>query len=377
MRTSNSTFRSKSSYPEPGGDLDLSIQDYGWSERFAAAFDELRTDVHEPARVTRAASDLFRVRAEAYRGQATLGGKLRHEAETAADLPAVGDWVAIRRPAAGDARIDTVLPRRSVLSRNVAGKRTGEQVVAANVDLVVVVMGLDGDFNLRRLERYVTAVWESAARPLVLLNKSDLCEDTDRKLAAARSVAPGATALTASCKRCEGVDRVREQFRAGETGVLVGSSGAGKSTLINLLLGDAVQPTRQTREGDDRGRHTTTHREMFLLPGGGLLIDSPGIRELQLWGGEASLAQTFDDVAELAEDCRFRDCGHGSETGCAVLRAVEQGSLTAQRLESYRSLQKELRHLEIKQSQSAQRAEKQKWKGIQKEYRRFTKKRGR
>lgn len=353
----------------------MSLQDYGWNEFFAEAFDKLEASDLDPARVTRAAANIFRVRGEAYHGQATLAGKLRHDAVTSAELPAVGDWVAIRRSATGDARIDALLPRCSVLSRNVAGARTREQVVAANVDLVIVVMGLDGDFNLRRLERYLTAISESGARPVVLLNKTDLCDDLAARVGEAKSVALDVPVLPASCKHGDGIEAVRAEVGPGRTAVLVGSSGAGKSTLINLLLGKTVQPTRQTREDDDRGRHTTTHREMFRLPGGGLLIDSPGIRELQLWGGERSLSQAFDDVEALVRACRFRDCGHQSEAGCAVIAAVENGSLAAQRLESYRVLQKELRYLETKQSESAQRAQKQKWRETHREYRRFTKKR--
>ena len=353
----------------------MSLRDYGWNEFFAEAFDSLQTSDLDPARVTRAAANIFRVRGEAYHGQATLAGKLRHDAATSAKLPAVGDWVAIRCPASGDARIDALLPRSSVLSRNVAGKRTSEQVVAANVDLVIVVMGLDGDFNLRRLERYLTAIRESGARPVVLLNKTDLSDDTAARVGEVLSVAPGVPVLPASCKDGDGVEAIRAQVGAGQTAVLVGSSGAGKSTLINLLLGETVQPTRETREDDDRGRHTTTHRELFRLPDGGLLIDSPGIRELQLWGGENSLSQAFDDVEALARSCRFRDCTHASETGCAVLEAVQKGNLDALRLANYRALQKELRFVETKQCESSQRAQKQKWREIHREYRRFTKKR--
>ena len=353
----------------------MSLREYGWNEVLAEAFERLNTSDLDPARVTRAAANIFKVRGEAYHGQATVAGKLRHDAATSAELPAVGDWVAIRCSPDGDARIDGLLPRSSVLSRNVAGKRVSEQVVAANVDLVIVVMGLDGDFNLRRLERYLTAIWESGARPVVLLNKIDLCDDTDARLNEVESVALGAKIVLASCKHGPGVAELCAEIGVGQTAVLVGSSGAGKSTLINRLLGATVQPTRETREDDDRGRHTTTHREMFLLPGGGLLIDSPGIRELQLWGGSDSLSQAFDDVEAVAARCKFRDCTHASENGCAVLAAVEEGSLDAQRLESSRVLQKELRYLEIKQNATAQRAEKQKWRTVNREYKRFTKKR--
>ena len=357
--------------------MDPALQDYGWDGFFSDAFDALDATELQPARVTRSAANIFRVRGETYSGQAVLAGKLRHAAETTADLPTVGDWVGIRCPQDGDARIEALLPRRSALSRKVAGKRAHEQVVAANVDLVIVMMALDGDFNLRRLERYLTAIWESGAQPLVLLNKTDLCDESAERSGEVEQVAAGVPVLQASCKHGDGVDAVREHIGPGRTAVLVGSSGAGKSTLINRLLGEIVQRTRSVREDDDRGRHTTTHRELFLLPNGGLLIDSPGIRELQVWGGEQSLAQAFDDIEEMAADCRFRDCSHESEAGCAVLAAVEAGGLESRRLENYHTLQKELRYLEMKQSEAAQRAQKKKRRGLHREYKRFVKKRGR
>lgn len=357
--------------------METALLEYGWDSFFSEAFASLTAEGLDPARVTRAAANIFRVRGRTYSGQAVLGGKLRHDAATAADLPTVGDWVAIRCAADGDARIEALLPRRSALSRKVSGKRFQEQVVAANVDLVVVVMGLDQDFNLRRLERYLAAVSESGAQPLVLLNKTDLCDDPGARLAEVESIALGAAVLQSDCMHGDGIEAVRERIMAGRTAVLVGSSGAGKSTLINLLLGVSVQPTQAVREDDDRGRHTTTHRELFLLPGGGLLIDSPGIRELQVWGGERSLSEAFEDIEGIAADCRFRDCAHRSEDACAVLAAVEKGDLGRERLESYRTLQKELRHLEIKQSETAHTTQKLKWRKIHKEYRRFKKNRER
>ena len=357
--------------------MDGSLKDYGWDDYFSEAFDRLDADGLHPARITRSAANLFQVRGDAWSGQAVLAGKLRHDAATPADLPTIGDWVGIRPAESGDARIEVVLPRRSALSRKVSGKRSQEQVVAANVDLVVVVMGLDGDFNLRRLERYLTAIQESGAQPLVVLNKIDLCDDPEGRLAEVEPIALTAAVLPANCKQGDGVDAVRGHIAPGKTAVLVGSSGAGKSTLINHLLGASVQATREVREDDDKGRHTTSHRELFRLPGGGLMIDSPGIRELHVWGGARSLSQAFDDVEGLAAGCRFRDCSHNKEKGCAVLKAMKTGALEPLRLENYRQLQKELRHLETRKSQTAQSAEKKRWRTIQLEYRRFTKKRDR
>jgi ribosome biogenesis GTPase len=355
----------------------VSLRDYGWDDSFSEAFDKLDDPGLEPARVVLASGSSFRLIGSSGERRGTLAGRLLHDAESAAAIPAVGDWVAVR--AAGDdgARIERVLGRRAQLSRKVAGRRTREQVVAANVDVVFVVMGLDGDFSVRRLERLLALVWESGARPVVLLNKLDLCGDPAARRAEVEGAAMGAPVLMLSCLDNDGVGAVTTHLKPRETAVLVGSSGVGKSTLINRLLGEAVQKTREVREGDDRGRHTTSHRELFRLPGGALLIDNPGIREVQLWSGEDSLRRTFEDVAGLAAECRFRDCLHESETGCAVLSAVEAGALPAARLESYRALQKELRYLELRQSESAQRVEKRKWRAIHKEIRRSGKHRGR
>jgi ribosome biogenesis GTPase len=292
---------------------------------------------------------------------------LRHRATQASALPAVGDWVGL---STRSKRILHVLTRRSQLSRKVAGRRTEEQLVAANVDRVLVVMGLDADYNLRRLERYVTTVWDSGASPVVLLNKSDRAEEPELRRMEAMKAAPGVPILLSSCLERDGIEEVRDYLRPRETAVLVGSSGVGKSTLINRLLGISVQRTAEVRKCDGRGRHTTSHRELFVLPGGALLIDNPGIRELQLWSDEASLDITFEDVGSLAGGCRFHDCSHETEPGCAVLDAVESGSLSRERLESYRSLQRELRYLALRRDESAQRVEKQKWRAIHREMRR-------
>jgi ribosome biogenesis GTPase len=281
----------------------------------------------------------------------------------------IGDWVAFEPgPAGGRAIIHHVLPRKTKLSRKVAGARTEEQVVAANVDTVFLVMGLDGDFNLRRVERLLTLTWDGGALPVVVLNKADVTPEADERRREVETVAPGVPVLLVSAIEKVGLEKLHSFLKVGETIALVGSSGVGKSTIINRLLGREAMRTREVRSKDDRGRHTTTHRQLFRLPGGGLLIDNPGIRELQMWGSAEGLRGSFEDIDTLSVDCRFRDCSHSAEPGCAVREAVEKGSLPAERLANYHALERELHYLETKQDEGAQRAERKKWKSIQKNY---------
>lgn len=342
----------------------MSLEAYGWSAYFARAFDALEDPELEPGRVVRSARGSCHAVAATWEGAATISGRLRSEGPP----PAVGDWIAVDRAA----RVRHVLPRRSKLSRKVAGKTTEEQIVAANVDLVLVlvVMGLDSDFNVRRVERLLAMVWESGARPVVLLSKLDLCIEPAARRREVEDVAPGIDVVSLSSVDGRGLDDVRALLLPRQTSVLVGSSGAGKSTLINRLMAREIQPTREVRHRDGRGQHTTSHRELFALPGGALLIDNPGVREIQLWAGDESLDRAFEDVVALAEDCRFRDCNHESEPGCAVMAAAESGTLSRDRLESYRSLMEELGYLHRRQDESAQRAEKRKWRAIHREMRR-------
>lgn len=312
---------------------------------------------------------------------ADLSGKLRHELKgpgNAAGFPAVGDWVALRLPAGhGRAMIHAILPRRSKFSRKVAGLRTEEQVVAANVDTVFLVSGLDGDFNPRRIERYLAAAWDCGAEPVVVLNKLDCCDRPDECLLEAEAVAMGVPVHRVSALTGQGVDELWAYLAPGRTVALLGSSGVGKSTLINRLLGREAQRVGEVREGDDRGRHTTTHRELLVAPSGGLLIDTPGLREVQLWEGDQGIESVFGDVEELASTCRFADCKHQGEPGCAVEKAVASGSLTPERLESYRKLQRELAHIQIRQDELARIQEKKKWKSIHKAMRDLDKLKGR
>jgi ribosome biogenesis GTPase len=276
---------------------------------------------------------------------ARVSGRLRHQALTRSDYPAVGDWVAIE-PAAtsGDARILAVLPRRSKFSRRAAGDPTEEQIVAANIDSVFLVAGLDGDFNPRRIERYLLVALDSGAAPVIVLNKADLAEDAAVKTAEIERLAAGVPVHAVSCRRPESLDVLRQYLGAGQTGALLGSSGVGKSTIVNRLVGHDLLRTRDVRESDSRGRHTSTARQLVLLPGSGILIDTPGMRELQLWDSGEGAAGAFADVEALAAQCRFRDCRHRQEPGCAVRAATVAGTLAHVRLDSYLKLQDEHAH---------------------------------
>jgi len=352
----------------------MTLEDLGWSDLFAAHFAPWAEQGLVPARVV-AQKGLTQVSTGEAEHYAELAGKLRREVELpggGAGYPAIGDWVALRPPTGdGRALIHAVLPRKSKFSRKVAGNRTDEQVVAANIDTIFLVSGLDADFNPRRIERYLTAAWDSGARPVVVLNKVDKCEDPDGCLLEAQAVTMGVPVHRVSAKHALGVEELEPYLGRGQTVGLLGSSGVGKSTLINRLLGREAQRTGNVREGDDRGRHTTTHRELFVAPGGALLLDTPGLREIQLWEGDQGIESAFPDIEELAERCRFNDCRHQGEPGCAVEEAVAKGELAAERLESYRKLQKEQRQLQIKQDEIARIREKQRTKAIHRAQRVF------
>lgn len=305
---------------------------------------------------------------------------LRHETASTDQLPAVGDWVALRMSCGnGTALIQTVLPRRSKFSRKAPGRTTREQVVAANIDTVFLMVGMDNDFSPRRVERYLAAAWESGAAPVVLLNKLDLCLDPATRVAAIEEVALGVPVHAISALRGEGLEAVAAYCIPRRTVALLGSSGAGKSTLINALLGTDLLPTAAVRKCDGRGCHTTTRRELIVFPNGGIpnggpggmVIDTPGMRELQLWEGDEGVQVTFDEIETLARGCRFRDCQHRHEPGCAVRAAVEAGELAPDRLSSLRKLQKELAWFDRQHDQLAALEEKRRWKNIHKSAKRF------
>jgi ribosome biogenesis GTPase / thiamine phosphate phosphatase len=330
----------------------LNLQDLGWDDGFAAALQPHDNCI--AGRVSAQHRGEYDVLTEAGELRAHVAGRLRHEATSGADLPAVGDWVAHR-----DAVIHAVLPRRTAFARKVNQGNTEAQVLAANVDTVFVVTGLDDDFSPHRIERYLTLAWESGATPALVLTKADLCDDPLALLLQAEQVALGASTHVVSNVTGEGLDELAPYLEPAKTVALLGSSGVGKSSLANRLLGHEAQATKELAE-DGTGRHTTVARQLIRLPGGALLVDTPGLREVQLWDAEEGIDHAFSDVDDLAAGCRFNDCAHKQEPGCAVQEAIDEGRLPRERLQSYRALQRELRRLAMKQDARLRSEEKKK-----------------
>lgn len=342
----------------------------GWNQRFAAAFTIHASAGLVPGRVIQQFNHLYTVATEGGEMRAQLSGRLRYEAAPQ-QLPVTGDWVALRIPSnQGAAQVLAVLPRVTRFSRRAAGKGDREQIIAANLDYAFLVTGLDNDFSPRRIERYLTAAWDSGATPVVVLNKLDLCTDPASRVHAVEEVAFGTAIHAVSALRGDGLEELARYCLPGQTVALLGSSGVGKSTLINRMLGSQSQSTQPVRE-DGRGRHTTTRRELLFCARGGMAIDTPGMRELQLWDDDEGLQMTFDEIETLARDCRYRDCRHQGEPGCAVLEAVNAGTLSAERLSSLHKLQRELAWLDRWENPMADLAEKRRWKSIHKSAKRF------
>ena len=355
----------------------MHLAQLGWNSTFEKEFAAHAAIGLAPARVSRDHGSFYAVIGDGGEMQAHLAGRFRHAASSRAELPVVGDWVAIdARPAEQSATIHAVLPRRGRFSRKVAGASTEEQVVAANIDTVFLVMGLDHDYNLRRLERYLAAAYDSGATPVIVLNKADLCGDLPARRSEIDSISIGVTTHVISAIDPGSLTTLSPHLRPGQTIALLGSSGVGKSTLTNALLGDARQKTQAVRADDSHGRHTTTCRELMVLPCGALLIDTPGLRELAVWDQRDGVAHSFGDVEAFAARCRFRDCRHQGEPGCAVQAALADGQLDPGRFENYLKIQRELAHLHRQQDRLAAQKEKNRWKAIAKLQRQYSRHKG-
>jgi ribosome biogenesis GTPase len=352
------------------------LESLGWNSFFASHFAPYEKDGLIPARITIEQKTHFFAATGKEELRASLAGKLRFEARGEEDVPGVGDWVALRpTPGERTATIVRVLPRKSKFSRKMVGRERAEQTVAANIDLVFLVNALDATFNLRRLERYLVLAAGSGAQPAVVLNKSDLCDDLSRLVNEVRAVASQIPVYVMSAARGEGLEPLRNSLGVGVTGAFLGPSGVGKSTIINRLIGLEKLKTRKVREYDGKGRHTTSHREMVVLPSGGILIDTPGMRELQLWEGEEGIEEAFDDIESLAATCRFRNCRHDSEPECAVRKALQEGILDQGRCASYLKLQREIERQSRTYDTRAQALEKERVKKLTSRQQRDTRKR--
>lgn len=341
----------------------MSIEDYGWDEYFARQWKERCAEKMFPGRIIADYGQMLRVTAG--QGEYLVNRPLqKHDNDLQV---AVGDWAALECDAeTGRLSLCFVLPRKTKFSRAASGIAVKEQIVAANVDYVFLMQSLNRDFNMRRLERYLIASWESGAIPVVVLTKTDCCGDVGAKKALACNTAPGVEVHAISCVSGEGMEEVRKYFTRGKTIALLGSSGVGKSTLANALAGEDLFKTQAIREHDARGRHTTTHREIVLLSGGGMILDTPGMRSLSLWEADTGMEVMFGDIEELIKLCRFHDCSHNNEPGCAVREALYTGALDMQRWNSWLKLQKEMAHLEAKKEGRLRLKEKQSGKRIAK-----------
>ncbi len=338
---------------------------FGWDPEFEALFENHAREGLVPGRVLTATREIYRLATRHGELAGELSGRLRFATDSPSDLPVVGDWVSARTYFGdGLAVVDSVLPRRTALVRRAAGRRDEAQILAANVDLLLVAAPLDGDLRARRIERFLALARESGVPPAVVLTKADLAADPAASLAAAREIAGGAPVVAVSAPLGRGLDELSALLVPRGTAALLGPSGAGKSTLVNALLGEARQATREVRDAHQRGRHATTHRELFALPSGALLVDTPGLRELALWDGANGIAATYDEVSALAPACRFRDCRHEAEPGCAVREAADAGGLDSGRLAAWEKLRREEEALETRRTLGPARAERLRWKRI-------------
>lgn len=361
----------------------MKLEDLGWNDFFKTQFDnhELKDEL-QPGRISREHKGLYKIINAQGEYLAEISGKMRYALADYSDFPVVGDWVAAKiYPDENKAIIHGVLKRKNSFSRkavmssrksDLQGK-VKEQVLSANIDTVFLVNGLDSDFSLRRIERYMTTVYDSGMDPVIILNKTDLVENPDDYIDRAGSIAFGAPVVPVCGLSDSGIDDLKKYIQPGKTIVFLGSSGVGKSTIINLLAGEERQRVNVVRESDHKGKHTTTTREMIILPDGGILIDTPGMREFQPWKNEEDTAKAFDDIESIALGCRYKNCRHESEPGCAVQDAIKDGTLDPGRYNNYLRMKKEARYIEARMEGNARTVEKMRWKEISKIQKRLKK----
>lgn len=343
------------------------MTDLGWNSFFESHYEPYRHNNYSVMRIIRENKEKYIALNDEGEFIAEVTGKFRFENNLKGQYPSVGDWVVtIVLSKEKKATIHGILPRKSVFSRKVAGEITEEQPVAVNVDFVFIVTGLDENFNLRRIERYLSLAWESGAVPVILLNKADLCEISEQRKFEVESISFGVDVHVLSAHHLESLNVLMKYIKPGRTVAFLGSSGVGKSTIINSLLGEDRLQTQKVSQSESRGRHTTTYRELHILPQGGMVIDTPGMREIQVWGNEEGLEQSFADIEELSHRCRFKDCSHENEPGCGVRQAIDNGELDIDRYNSYLKLKKEYSYLSDRQTMKASAIEKMRWKEISK-----------